>query len=153
MGCCFPFAYGELPSVTTSSKLDLADRQGDVELWSARGNLMLKHRQSEKIALVLAIWQKVFRMDYLTEDADFFALGGDSLKAMRIISLVGQATGKQMSIRMLFDAPTLKQFVRILEDDPSLPPYTPIRSQRALRLDYYSSSGLWIWLAIMGWDH
>ncbi|MBA2682177.1 MAG: hypothetical protein H0U76_27765 [Ktedonobacteraceae bacterium] len=113
---------------------------------------MLKHQQSEKIALMLAIWEKVFHIDYLTEDADFFALGGDSLKAMRILSRVAQATGKQMSMRMLFDAPTLKQFVRILEEDPSLPPYISIRSQRNLRLNHFSSSSLWIWLVIMAWD-
>jgi len=106
---------------------------------------MMKQQQASQIALVRAIWEEVFHLDHLDEDANCFALGGDSLKATRILSHVGIATGKTISMRMLFDAPTLKQFVHILEDGQSLPPYIPIRSQRGLRLDHFSASYLWLW--------
>ncbi len=110
---------------------------------------MMQHQQTSQLALVRTIWEKVFQLDHLDDDADFFALGGDSLKATRILSRVGQATGKTISMRMLFDAPTLKQFVRILDEEPSLPPYIPIRPRRGLRLDHFSANYVWVWFVLV----
>jgi acyl carrier protein len=111
---------------------------------------MLEHQPSFRTALMLRIWEEVFHIDHLDEDADFFALGGDSLKALRILSLVGHATGKTVPMRLLFDAPTIKAFTGVLEEEKYfLPPYIPIRSRRSLRLDQSSALSLWVWFVML----
>ncbi|KKE99697.1 non-ribosomal peptide synthetase, partial [Mycolicibacterium obuense] len=42
-------------------------------------------------------------------DDSFFDLGGDSLSAMRVVAAVNAALGSQVTVRALFDAPTVAQ--------------------------------------------
>lgn len=48
-------------------------------------------------------------------DSDFFALGGDSLKALSICSKVEEACGTRPKLRLLFDHPCFEDYVRELE--------------------------------------
>lgn len=49
------------------------------------------------------------------DDSDFFALGGDSLKALSICSKVEAAFGTRPKVRLLFDHPCFGDYVRELE--------------------------------------
>ena len=48
-------------------------------------------------------------------DDDFFTLGGESIDAMLIASRVGPAIGQEISIDELFDAPTVAELDRLLD--------------------------------------
>jgi acyl carrier protein len=61
-------------------------------------------------------------------DDDFFVLGGDSIDAMRIASQVSPALGQDISMDDLFDAPTVAEFDRLLDQISSM------GDQRWLRL-------------------
>ena len=42
-------------------------------------------------------------------DDSFFDLGGDSLSAMRVIAEINAAVGGELSVRAVFEAPTVAQ--------------------------------------------
>jgi acyl carrier protein len=63
---------------------------------------------------VHSTWERVMgvRVD---SDTDFFAAGGDSLMAMRIIGELSAALGVKVPLRMLFDNPRCRDFAGSLE--------------------------------------
>ena len=65
---------------------------------------------------------------------DFFEAGGDSLLAMQLISRVRSAFDVNLSIRRLFDAPTIAGFAQLIETAESVAGIrdnTPVLSSRA----------------------
>jgi hypothetical protein len=53
-------------------------------------------------------------------DDNFFALGGESIDAMLIASRVSPEVGREVSINDLFDAPTVAELDRFLDDASSI---------------------------------
>src|SRR5690606_26927759 len=54
-----------------------------------------------------AIWCEVLHLDQVGIHDNFFALGGDSLLATRAVSRMRQVWGEGISLRRLFESPTL----------------------------------------------
>lgn len=52
------------------------------------------------------IFSRVLETTEITEDCDFFAIGGDSLLATRVLSAVARAYGVELSFDDFLDAPT-----------------------------------------------
>ena len=63
-----------------------------------------------------AIWKETLNLETIGLNDNFFEIGGDSLKAMRIISRVKQDLSLMVSVRTLFDYPQLETFVNALEE-------------------------------------
>jgi amino acid adenylation domain-containing protein len=63
--------------------------------------------EEEEIA---AIWSAVLKHPTIARNADFFALGGESLLAMRMTARVRRALGVPLPVRTVFDSPTLAAF-------------------------------------------
>lgn len=61
------------------------------------------------------IWRVVLGIDEVGRNADFFAVGGDSLLAVRVLSRVGSAFGCRVSLGELFQEPTLAAQARAVE--------------------------------------
>ena len=59
---------------------------------------------------VAALWREVLRTERLDPDANFFALGGNSVQAIQMIAELRDATGLDLELRTLYDAPTLRGF-------------------------------------------
>ncbi|OOK75611.1 phosphopantetheine attachment site family protein [Mycobacterium kansasii] len=59
--------------------------------------------------IVAGIYAGVLGLERVGTDQSFFDLGGDSLLAMRVVAAVNTALGADLSVRVLFDAPTVAE--------------------------------------------
>ena len=66
---------------------------------------------------VIALWQEILGRDDIGPDANFFALGGDSLKAARVVGQLKKRTGRKISLRTAFKFPTPASFAAALHTD------------------------------------
>ncbi|HEU4731249.1 MAG TPA: amino acid adenylation domain-containing protein [Kofleriaceae bacterium] len=60
--------------------------------------------------LVLEIWRDVLGRDQVGTEDSFFAAGGHSLLAARVVARVGDLLGLETSIRAVFEAPRVSEF-------------------------------------------
>jgi aryl carrier-like protein len=68
---------------------------------------------TEQIALA-AIWKEVLGISRVGINDSFFALGGDSITAMRIIGRVRTFWKRDIPVRTLFEKPTIEEFAEVL---------------------------------------
>ncbi|HVU35200.1 MAG TPA: non-ribosomal peptide synthetase, partial [Opitutaceae bacterium] len=64
---------------------------------------------------VARIWAELLGREAIGRDDDFFKLGGHSLLAAQVMTRVNAALGTTLSVRSLFDHPTVEQLARELE--------------------------------------
>lgn len=62
-----------------------------------------------------SIWAEVLRREQVGLHEDFFALGGNSLLAVRMISLVNERLGVDAPIPRLLQARTVAELARAME--------------------------------------
>ncbi|MEV8319093.1 amino acid adenylation domain-containing protein [Streptomyces sp. NPDC059900] len=65
--------------------------------------------------LVAQVMAEVLGLDRVGRDDDFFKIGGHSLRAGRVVSRVRRLFGTEVSVRTLFDAPTVAEFAAAVE--------------------------------------
>lgn len=71
-------------------------------------------------ALIRPIWLEVLGSDTADDDADFFALGGDSIRAAMIVSRVRRRLGCQITLKtFLNQAFSLEKLVQYVASDPA----------------------------------
>lgn len=76
-------------------------------------------------ARLLEIWRRVLGQDLsLGVDDDFFAMGGHSVSAVRLVGLVQQAFGQGLAIAQLIEAPTIAAQARLLDRHTAQPEMT-----------------------------
>jgi amino acid adenylation domain-containing protein len=79
-------------------------------------------------ALVAQAWSAVLGKPVALAEADFFTIGGNSLRAVQAMALLGTALGRSLPVIMLFETPRLKELAQRLSDereqdpDRALPP-------------------------------
>jgi natural product biosynthesis luciferase-like monooxygenase protein len=61
------------------------------------------------------VWQDVFRIDRIGIADSFFDLGGHSLLALQIVSRVRQEFGVELSLRNLFERPTVAALAEVID--------------------------------------
>ncbi|HKT01471.1 MAG TPA: non-ribosomal peptide synthetase, partial [Rugosimonospora sp.] len=64
---------------------------------------------------VAAIWAQVLQVDGVGRGHSFFALGGDSLLATRVVEALRQRLGAELTLRQMFAAPTVAQLAELVE--------------------------------------
>ena len=62
-----------------------------------------------------ALWSEVLRVDAVGIDDNFFALGGHSLVAVRVVARIRDVFGVTMPLRRLFERPTVAQLATEIE--------------------------------------
>jgi acyl carrier protein len=65
--------------------------------------------------LLAEIWAKVLKVERVGIHDNFFDLGGHSLKATQVISRVREALRLDLSLRVLFEAPTVAELASRVE--------------------------------------
>ncbi|MEM6406469.1 MAG: amino acid adenylation domain-containing protein, partial [Pseudomonadota bacterium] len=83
---------------------------------------------------LLAIWQQVLGTDQIGIQDDFFAVGGHSLLAMRLVSLIRQQFNLQLPVAVLFQQGTVAALAELIRqaESVSLPTWSncvPLQTQ------------------------
>lgn len=65
--------------------------------------------------VLTGLWAQILGSDYVSIHDDFFALGGDSIMATQLISLIREATQIELSFPNFFETPTVAEMARHLE--------------------------------------
>jgi amino acid adenylation domain-containing protein/non-ribosomal peptide synthase protein (TIGR01720 family) len=93
--------------------------------------------------ILAGIYARVLGVERVGADDSFFDLGGDSLLAMRLIAVVNTGLDAGLSVRTLFEAPTVAQLaLRIGQDDGRLAPLTAVDRPAVVPLSF-AQSRLW----------
>ena len=64
---------------------------------------------------IAAIWEDVLGVSGIGADDDFFVVGGHSLLATQVLSRINTVLGRELSLRTLFEAPTVRALARRIE--------------------------------------
>ncbi|WP_165606768.1 non-ribosomal peptide synthetase [Mycolicibacterium iranicum] len=93
--------------------------------------------------ILAGIYARVLDVERVGVDDSFFDLGGDSLSAMRLVAAVNTGLGAGLSVRALFESPTVAQLApRIGADEHGLAPLQPMDRPSVVPLSF-SQNRLW----------
>ena len=76
-------------------------------------------------AIVLSVWRKVLECDHLGLADDFFSVGGDSIRAIRIVSEL-RKSGLKSEVRDIFQNPTPATFSAVVQPLRQLADQAPV---------------------------
>ncbi|MFD6156188.1 amino acid adenylation domain-containing protein [Nocardia sp. NPDC060256] len=102
----------------------------------------------ERETRLAALWSQALERAEIGRHDDFFLLGGTSLAATRVISQILDEFGVSVSLRELFESPTIVTAARLIEaasaDQDSLPPLQAApRTDGELLAVSYAQERLW----------
>jgi amino acid adenylation domain-containing protein len=92
--------------------------------------------------IVAGIWCEVLRLPAIGRTGNFFNLGGHSLLVTQVLARVRQYLKVELPIRSIFEAPTLDQFARVIQEQISAgklseaPPFTRVPRDGELPLSF-----------------
>jgi amino acid adenylation domain-containing protein len=139
------FVFLEALPLTPNGKLDrqslvLAGGETSAGLSAAPGTATAE--------ILAGIWSEILGGTSVGPDDNFFELGGHSLLAARVVSQVREIFGVELSLRQLFEAPTLADLALAVEvartaGQPPLPPLEPVSRDGALPLSF-AQQRLWL---------
>ncbi|WP_142245578.1 non-ribosomal peptide synthetase, partial [Mycobacterium sp. IS-836] len=93
--------------------------------------------------ILAGIYARVLGLERVGVDDSFFDLGGDSLSAMRLVAAVNSGVGADLSVRAVFDAPTVARLAPRLGSGDGLPePLVAMRRPAVLPLSF-AQNRLW----------
>ena len=93
--------------------------------------------------ILAGIYAQVLGLERVGVDDSFFDLGGDSLSAMRLVAAVNAGLDAGLSVRVVFEAPTVAQLApRIGGDEGRLEPLTAEQRPAVVPLSF-AQSRLW----------
>jgi hypothetical protein len=61
-----------------------------------------------------SIWESVLDVASVRNTDNFFALGGDSIHAIRVLNKIETTFGKRLHLAQIFYSPTIMELARIL---------------------------------------
>jgi acyl carrier protein len=73
-------------------------------------------------AALLELWAALLGSPDVGPDDDFFAAGGHSLLAMRLVAAVRDRLGVELPLIWIFEAPTVRQFARRIDENRAAGP-------------------------------
>jgi oxalate---CoA ligase len=96
-----------------------------------REDVPMHESRTQLEGLFTTMWARIIGIERVGLRDNFFEIGGDSAAAVELIAGVEQVTGRRLTIAALFEAPTIKQFAALLEQEDLgwLPSVIPIQSK------------------------
>ncbi|WP_106767072.1 non-ribosomal peptide synthetase [Paenibacillus faecalis] len=87
---------------------------------------------------LIAIFEEVLGISVIGMDDSFFELGGNSLRATRLVNLVEQKYGTRLAIRDVFNAPTARQLHHLITNsfEKTDISYEPLEVQQSANSSY-----------------
>ncbi|WP_156657592.1 non-ribosomal peptide synthetase, partial [Mycobacterium kyorinense] len=93
--------------------------------------------------ILAGIYAQILGLERVGVDDSFFDLGGDSLTAMRLIAAINTNLNAGLTVRTVFEAPTVAQLApRIGEETSQLPPLMPATRPEHVPLSF-AQQRLW----------
>ncbi len=93
--------------------------------------------------ILAGIFAQVLDVERIGVDQSFFDLGGDSLSAMRLVAAVNSGLNAGLTVRMLFDAPSVAQMALLIGGEGErLAPLVPVERPAVIPLSF-SQNRLW----------
>ncbi|MGW5019751.1 acyl carrier protein [Streptomyces cacaoi] len=74
------------------------------------------------VSTISAFWERALGVDGLMPEENFFDLGGDSLVAAKILALIQREYGIEAELRLIFDNPTIEEFVDAVGEELAAAP-------------------------------
>ena len=82
--------------------------------WEEKSQNCEEEFASEFEKTIVAIWSEVLNIKSLRHDSEFYDLGGDSIKAIKMVTQINKL-GYNINIKDLFNNSTLKQLLLLLQ--------------------------------------
>lgn len=73
--------------------------------------------KNETEAIICRIFSEVLNVEQVSINDSFFALGGHSLRATRLVNQIESETGKRLALKDVFSCPTPEQLAKIVCDE------------------------------------
>ncbi|HYO13129.1 MAG TPA: amino acid adenylation domain-containing protein, partial [Thermoanaerobaculia bacterium] len=144
-----PAAFVDLPALplTDHGKVDRRALPEPVAAPLAAGDAEPSAPRTPVEELVAGIWSEVLAVETVGRDDNFFDLGGHSLLATRVVSRLRETLGADVSLREVFEAPTVAELARLVEaaragGGPAAPPLVPLPREGDIPLSF-SQERLW----------
>jgi|GEM_PF-1202994 len=142
-----PSVFAQLAAIprTANGKLDRPALPLPADARAARGDGGRAPRGPVE-ELLAEIWITLLGLPQIGVDEDFFELGGHSLLAVRLLSRLRASFGLELTLRALFDGPTIAQLARAIEaanpQEGMPPPLVPVARDGPLPLSW-AQERLW----------
>ena len=66
--------------------------------------------------ILIGLWQEVLGVEGISNQSDFFQLGGDSLQMMTLLFRISQELGVELDPGTVFDNPAIAQLALVLAE-------------------------------------
>jgi surfactin family lipopeptide synthetase A len=116
-GYMIPSYFVKLDSLphTPSGKIDLRS----LPLPDINDNLFLSEfiePEGETETIIAGVWKEILHLEKISSKDNFFEIGGNSIKAIQVMSRVQKRLGKKTYLNLIFQQPTIKQMAAIISD-------------------------------------
>lgn len=101
--------------LTATGKIDRAALARKNEELAFQKNIICPGTELEK--KLLKIWESSLKVDGISVDDNLFEIGGNSLSAARIVSSVHSQMSHSLSLKEVFNNPTIQELAQFIEGD------------------------------------
>jgi amino acid adenylation domain-containing protein len=98
------------------------------------------------VARIAALMAEVLKLETVGAEEDFFALGGSSLLAIRLVGLLRARLGVPLGVDAVFEAPTAARLAQRIEAEPAAGALPPLRPGRRTRTAPVTAAQRRAWL-------